>query len=93
VRVEQLYPFPEALLGAEVGRYPNVAEYVWCQEEPLNQGAWYSIQHHIRSMLNGEYLHYAGRPASASPAVGSAKIHVVQQKQLVEDAFNPINEA
>ncbi len=92
IRIEQLYPFPEALLGAELDKYPNVDTFIWCQEEPMNQGAWYSIQHHIRNMLHGEYLHYAGRPASASPAVGSAKIHVIQQKQLVEDAFKLIHE-
>ncbi|EDY87332.1 oxoglutarate dehydrogenase (succinyl-transferring), E1 component [gamma proteobacterium HTCC5015] len=90
VRIEQLYPFPEALLRYEVDRYFNAEEFVWCQEEPMNQGAWYSIQHHIRAMLDGEYLHYAGRSASASPAVGSAKVHVQQQKQLVQDAFSDI---
>ncbi|MGM0564037.1 MAG: 2-oxoglutarate dehydrogenase E1 component [Pseudomonadota bacterium] len=88
IRIEQLYPFPEALLRYEVDRFPNVEDFVWCQEEPMNQGAWYSIQHHIRAMLDGEYLSYAGRAASASPAVGSPKVHVQQQKQLVEDAFN-----
>ena len=88
--MEQLYPFPEAELLEVLSAYSNVRDAVWCQEEPMNQGAWYSIQHHIRAMLDGEYLHYAGRSASASPAVGSAKVHVQQQKQLVQDAFSDI---
>ncbi len=88
VRIEQLYPFPEAALKSIFEKYPNVSKVIWCQEEPLNQGAWYSSQHHIRTLLKENlYLQYAGRPASASPAVGYASLHLQQQKQLVEDAF------
>jgi 2-oxoglutarate dehydrogenase E1 component len=88
VRIEQLYPFPEVLLKLEIDKYPNLEDAVWCQEEPQNQGAWYSSQHHIRSVLPEDlYLRYAGRAASASPAVGYSQIHIQQQKQLVEQAF------
>jgi 2-oxoglutarate dehydrogenase E1 component len=88
VRIEQLYPFPEVLLKVELDKYPNVEDVVWCQEEPMNQGAWYASQHHIRKMLPEDlYLRYAGRAASASPAVGYAHLHIQQQKQLVEEAF------
>jgi 2-oxoglutarate dehydrogenase E1 component len=88
VRIEQLYPFPEVLLQLEVDRYPNIEDVVWCQEEPMNQGAWYASQHHIRSVLREDlYLRYAGRQPSAAPAVGYAHLHIQQQKLLVEDAF------
>ncbi|OCH38571.1 2-oxoglutarate dehydrogenase E1 component [Aliivibrio fischeri] len=88
VRIEQLYPFPKEDVEAAIAEYTNVVDYVWCQEEPQNQGAWYSSQHNFRSALpDGAILHYAGRPASASPAVGYMSVHVKQQKALVEDAL------
>lgn len=63
-------------------------DFVWCQEEPLNQGAWYCSQHNIREAIpKGSLLSYAGRPASASPAVGYASVHQEQQKALVDDAL------
>ncbi|HEY3487139.1 MAG TPA: 2-oxoglutarate dehydrogenase E1 component, partial [Gammaproteobacteria bacterium] len=88
IRIEQLYPFPEVLLKLEFDKYPNIEDVVWCQEEPQNQGAWYSSQHHIRSVMSEDlYLRYAGRPASAAPAVGYTQIHIQQQKALVDQAF------
>lgn len=88
VRIEQLYPFPKEDVEAAIAQYTNVVDYVWCQEEPQNQGAWYSSQHNFRSALPASaILHYAGRPASASPAVGYMSVHVKQQKALVEDAL------
>ena len=88
VRIEQLYPFPKEEVEAAIAQYTNVVDYVWCQEEPQNQGAWYSSQHNFRSALPASaILHYAGRPASASPAVGYMSVHVKQQKALVEDAL------
>ncbi|MDH5778068.1 MAG: 2-oxoglutarate dehydrogenase E1 component, partial [Gammaproteobacteria bacterium] len=88
IRIEQLYPFPVELLKQELSRYKNLEKYVWCQEEPKNQGAWFSSQHHIHGVI-GERgkLQYAGRPFSAAPAVGSAKMHLQSQKELVEKAF------
>ncbi|WP_132765215.1 2-oxoglutarate dehydrogenase E1 component [Schlegelella thermodepolymerans] len=88
IRVEQLYPFPHKAFGAELKKYPNATELVWCQDEPQNQGAWFFVQHYIHeNMTEGQRLGYAGRPASASPAVGYAHLHQEQQKALLEQAF------
>ncbi len=88
VRVEQLYPFPHKVFGAELKKYPNATDIVWCQDEPQNQGAWFFVQHYIHeNMLDGQKLGYAGRAASASPAVGYAHLHQEQQKNLIEAAF------
>lgn len=88
VRVEQLYPFPYEEVRAELDKYPNAKEVVWAQEEPKNQGAFYQIRHRIEAVISEEQkLSYAGRPSSASPAVGYMSKHVAQLKQLVEDAL------
>lgn len=89
IRIEQLYPFPEQELSTLLKRrYDKATEIVWCQEEPKNQGAWYPTQHHfLRSMSESQTLRYAGREASASPAVGYAKLHHEQQRKLVDDAL------
>jgi 2-oxoglutarate dehydrogenase E1 component len=88
IRVEQLYPFPHKQFAAEVKRYPNATEVVWCQEEPQNQGAWYQTAHYFReNMREDQKLHYAGRPPSASPAGGYKARHDERQKALVEQAF------
>lgn len=89
IRIEQLYPFPVDLFEQELEKYPNVSKFVWCQEEPMNQGAWFSSQHHIRNIIGKQApLEYAGRPFHAAPAVGSAKLHLKQQQELVEQAFS-----
>jgi len=95
LRVEQLYPFPRPALAAELKRYPAALDVVWCQEEPMNQGAWYQIRHHLQACLNvGQQLHYAGRVRSPSPAAGRMVDHVREQQQLVADALlNPFNAA
>lgn len=88
VRVEQLYPFPREELQAIIERYGAAGEVIWCQEEPLNQGAWFQIRHHIQACIaRGQTLKYIGREASASPAVGYYQIHQEQQKRLVSDAL------
>ena len=91
VRIEQLYPFPEPELGAVVAPFVNLNLAIWCQEEPANQGAWYSSQHHMRRVLTRHnadlYLMYAGRVAFASPAAGYFAKHIERQEQLVEDAL------
>ncbi|WP_045727605.1 2-oxoglutarate dehydrogenase E1 component [Xanthomonas sp. GPE 39] len=94
LRVEQLYPFPRALLAAELKRYGNATDLVWCQEEPQNQGAWYQIKHHLQACLaDGQSLHYAGRPRSPSPAAGHFAEHLEEQQKLVADALlNPFND-
>ncbi|MDH5857510.1 2-oxoglutarate dehydrogenase E1 component [Lampropedia aestuarii] len=88
IRVEQLYPFPHKAFAAEIKRFANAKDIVWCQDEPQNQGAWFFVQHYIHeNMLDGQKLGYAGRAASASPAVGYAHLHQEQQKALVNAAF------
>ncbi len=88
VRIEQLYPFPKEEFTAELNRYKKTRELVWAQEEPMNQGAWYQTQHHLRECLSErQKLRYAGRPASASPAVGYAIKHQEQQSALVNEAL------
>ena len=91
IRVEQLYPFPHKAFSAEIKKYPNATDVVWCQDEPQNQGAWFFVQHYIHeNMLEGQKLGYAGRPASASPAVGYAHLHQDQQKALLDQAFGKL---
>ncbi|OIQ99571.1 2-oxoglutarate dehydrogenase E1 component [mine drainage metagenome] len=91
VRFEQLYPFPHKAFAAELKRYPQVRDLVWCQDEPQNQGAWFFIQHHIHeNMLDGQRLGYSGRAASASTAVGYYAKHAEQQKELVAGAFGKL---
>ena len=91
VRIEQLYPFPEEDLAEVIAGYTNLKAVVWCQEEPMNQGAWYCSQHHMRRVVNlhkaGLGLSYAGRDPSASPAAGYASLHAEQQAKLLDDAF------
>ena len=91
MRVEQLYPFPEQRLKEVLETYPNLKHLVWCQEEPMNQGAWYCSQHHMRNALHRLnpklYLQYACRDASAAPACGHMSVHIEEQKKLVNDAF------
>jgi 2-oxoglutarate dehydrogenase E1 component len=88
IRVEQLYPFPHKAFAAELKKYPNAADIVWCQDEPQNQGAWFFVQHYIHeNMQEGQKLGYAGRAASASPAAGYSHLHQEQQKALTDAAF------
>ncbi|MDB5889821.1 MAG: 2-oxoglutarate dehydrogenase component [Polaromonas sp.] len=91
LRVEQLYPFPHKAFSAELKKYPNATDIVWCQDEPQNQGAWFFVQHYIHeNMQEGQKLGYSGRAASASPAVGYSHLHQEQQKALVEGAFGKL---
>jgi 2-oxoglutarate dehydrogenase E1 component len=91
VRLEQLYPFPHKAFGNELKKYPNATEVVWCQDEPQNQGAWFQIQHNLLENLeDSQRLAYAGRPASASPAVGYYAKHMEQQKALIQAAFGRV---
>ena len=91
VRIEQLYPFPIEEYAAELARYPNAKEVVWCQEEPQNQGAWYQVRHRLQEALQEEHqLFYAGRPGAAAPASGIYKLHLQQQQALVEAALGVV---
>jgi 2-oxoglutarate dehydrogenase E1 component len=93
LRVEQLYPFPFSVLGKAVARYRN-AEFVWCQEEPENMGAWMFVDRRIEQVLAGldvkaKRPRYAGRTASAATATGLHGRFVAEQKKLVDDALAP----
>jgi len=88
IRMEQLYPFPAGLMKKQLERYSNASEFIWCQEEPKNQGSWFTSQHHVRSIIgHHHYLEYAGRPFSAAPAVGYPPLHAKQLEQLLNDAI------
>ncbi|WP_439102590.1 2-oxoglutarate dehydrogenase E1 component [Congregibacter sp.] len=91
IRLEQLYPFPEGEMLQVLSAYPNLKDAVWCQEEPMNQGAWYSSQHHMRrvfaSLYSHVYLGYAGRDASAAPAAGYMALHLEQQEAFINQAL------
>ena len=86
LRLEQLYPWPEKALKAAIGRYRNAREWVWCQEESQNMGAWTFAAPRLRE-LTGNDFQYVGRDASASPATGSHTIHDREQQELVEAAI------
>jgi 2-oxoglutarate dehydrogenase E1 component len=91
VRIEQLYPFPEDDLAAVLATYDHLESVVWCQEEPLNQGAWYCSQHHMRKVIQAKNpaleLSVASRPASAAPASGYMSVHLEEQRSLVAQAL------
>ena len=84
IRLEQMYPFPESELSAVLDSYKNASEFIWCQEEPLNQGSWDTTRHRLRRLKK---FHCVSRPASASPAVGMLKVHNQQQETLIAEAL------
>ncbi|MEM9081564.1 MAG: 2-oxoglutarate dehydrogenase E1 component [Verrucomicrobiota bacterium] len=86
VRVEQLYPYAEHLIEEAVKPFTNCTKWVWCQEEPLNMGAWTYIGPRLGDTLDGR-VRYAGRDRASSPAAGSKAMHKREQAMLVEDAF------
>ncbi|MHB8622490.1 MAG: 2-oxoglutarate dehydrogenase E1 component [Sulfuricaulis sp.] len=91
LRLEQLYPFPEQELRQALQRYPSVRRFIWCQEEPQNQGAWYQTEHRLRrTIASGSSLDYAGRPTSAAPAVGSYPLHISQLHELLDQALGAV---
>jgi 2-oxoglutarate dehydrogenase E1 component len=91
IRIEQLYSFPYDDLEAVLKNYGNANEYIWCQEEPANQGAWFSHRHRLQRVLdrlkNKNEIKLISRPAAAAPAVGLMKLHLKQQKELVRTAL------
>lgn len=89
LRIEQLYPFPTQMIEALIQtRYRHVNDFVWCQEEPQNQGAWYCSRHNFQAVVpDGANLRYVGRVASASPAVGYMSLHLAQQQALINESL------
>ncbi|MEX2164391.1 MAG: 2-oxoglutarate dehydrogenase E1 component [Sulfuricaulis sp.] len=91
LRVEQLYPFPEADLRQELQRYPRASRFIWCQEESRNKGAWYQTQHRIHRILpKGMLLEYVGRPTAAAVAVGSYHLHIKQLNEFLDQALGAV---
>ena len=92
IRIEQLYPFPVKHLAKELKRYEN-AKFFWCQEEPMNMGAWNTARHYIDRTLEiiqvkSENVKYIGRNAAASPATGNLNKHLAEQKEILEKVIN-----
>ena len=87
IRIEQLYPLAEKKLREMLKPFPKSAKFVWCQEESQNMGAWTFIEPRLRTLFCTE-IAYAGREASASPAVGALARHKREQARLVADAFS-----
>ena len=91
VRMEMMYPFPQAQIESVLAKYPASAEVYWVQEEPRNMGPWRFIHECLQPILDSSkrVLHYAGRPEGASPAAGTTKRHEQEQSDLVSDSFAP----
>ena len=92
LRIEQLYPFPLKSLVKEIKAYKNNAEFYWCQEEPKNMGAWFSVRDYIQWTLDyikakHNKISYIGRNTVATPATGYAKRHLSQQKEIIDKVF------
>jgi 2-oxoglutarate dehydrogenase complex dehydrogenase (E1) component-like enzyme len=88
VRVEQLYPFPEAEILGALAKYPRKQEVCWVQEEPQNRGAWTFMQPRLRAMLPDTLVNYIGREAAASPATGSMKEHIQEEREIAAAALD-----
>ena len=91
-RIEQLYPFPAKTLVKELKPYSKNAKFFWCQEEPKNMGAWFSVRDYIQWTLdtlkaNNKEISYIGRSPDASPATGYAKRHNSQQQEIINKVF------
>tara|TARA_Y100001970_G_scaffold249555_1_gene320190 strand:+ start:1377 stop:4286 length:2910 start_codon:yes stop_codon:yes gene_type:complete len=91
-RIEQLYPFPAKTLVKELKPYAKSATFYWCQEEPKNMGAWFSVRDYIQWTLdnikaNNNQISYIGRSPDASPATGYAKMHISQQQEIIKKVF------
>jgi 2-oxoglutarate dehydrogenase E1 component len=88
IRLEQLYPCPAAEITAALRAYSSTSEILWVQEEPWNMGAWHDMYRRLRRVVGAERVFgYAGRPAAASPAVGSYKGHVTELADLIDNAL------
>jgi 2-oxoglutarate dehydrogenase E1 component len=88
IRIEQFYPYEKEMIENAIHSYPNAKKIIWVQEEPGNMGAWgFLYPRLIKSIDKRQDLSYSGRPESASPAVGSAKISTIQEKELLVEAF------
>jgi 2-oxoglutarate dehydrogenase E1 component len=88
LRLEQLYPFPAETLHAELDKFPNAKELVWCQEEPINQGAWHTSRHNfVYCAKEGQTIDIVARDLCAAPAEGSLRLHNINQNYVIEQAL------
>jgi 2-oxoglutarate dehydrogenase E1 component len=88
IRVEELYPFPGKELEAIVAAYPEAKQTFWVQEEPWNMGGWHVMYRRIRRLLpEDRTIAYVGRAEAASPATGNYKVHLAEERELLNDAF------
>ena len=87
IRVEQLHPFPAIWLRMALSKYRRADEFIWAQEEPKNAGAWTYIEPRLRELVPTGLLAYFGRAAAPSPAVGSARMHKLEQEAVVNAAL------
>ncbi|MGD0056103.1 MAG: multifunctional oxoglutarate decarboxylase/oxoglutarate dehydrogenase thiamine pyrophosphate-binding subunit/dihydrolipoyllysine-residue succinyltransferase subunit, partial [Acidimicrobiales bacterium] len=87
VRLEQIYPWPHEDLAAVLGRYPQLEELVWLQEEPKNMGAWPFVHHELHRHLREMKVRHVARAESASPATGSSLVHTAEQIDLLSRAI------
>jgi len=92
LRLEQCYPFPEALLTRMLGRYDQATEFVWVQDEPENQGYLGFVEPRLNALLQvrGQSLHAVARDPAAAPAVGYPEVHKTEQQALLRRSFGPI---
>lgn len=92
IRIEQLYPFPDEELKGVLKAFDHVTDVVWCQEEPMNQGAWFSSKHRMKRVLDrvnsDAFLRYAGRSSSSAPAAGYMSTHIEQQNKFINAALD-----
>ena len=93
LRIEQLYPFPVKSLVKEIKPFANNAKFYWCQEEPKNMGAWFSVRDYIQWTLDhinakNSKISYIGRSPDATPATGYARRHLAQQEEIINKIFN-----
>jgi 2-oxoglutarate dehydrogenase E1 component len=96
IRIEQLYPFPAKTLAKILKKYKNKAEFIWCQEEPKNMGAWNTVRNYIDRTLEiiqskRDKIKYVGRKASATTATGNLNKHLAQQKEILEKVVGKFN--
>jgi 2-oxoglutarate dehydrogenase E1 component len=87
IRLEQIYPFHADRVAEIAARYPNATKWVWCQEEPLNMGAWTFVGPRLQK-ISDLRVRYAGRDTASSPSSGSKAIHKKEQYRLLEEAFS-----
>ena len=94
IRIEQLYPFPAKTLAKILKRYNN-AEFIWCQEEPKNMGAWNTVRNYIDRTLEiiefkKNKVKYIGRNASSTTATGNYNKHLAEQKKILEKVVGKV---